>query len=346
MKVHLILKAIEGTPTEFQVLPSGTVRIEGDKDAFVDDMAMDSIIAEFDRRGNDLVIDYEHQTLTGKEAPAAGWVRAFLKKGTEGLWATVEWTDKAREYIAKREYRYFSPVFWVRLADQRVVVIDSIALTNFPKINHLQPITAKMNSEYKLKNDPNTGQKEEKMTIGKLKKICKLADNADEAKVVEAVEAVVAKNTELELAASKQVEVIACKEVMDELKLGADAKKEVVLKSITDLRAAQKPAQELSLEVTSLRTELSEIKQNSLISMALTEGKTSPDELDKWARDLALKSPDQFKLIVLSRPPGSVIPVGDIAPGPQDKPGAITDGALLIAKQFGNTAEDLASFGA
>ena len=85
MKAYLILKAIEGAPGEFQVLPFGKVEIEGEEDACVDDEAMDSSIAEFERRGNDVVIDYEHQTLTGKEAPAAGWLRKFVKKGSEGL---------------------------------------------------------------------------------------------------------------------------------------------------------------------------------------------------------------------------------------------------------------------
>ena len=76
-------------------------------------------------------------------------------------------------------------------------------------------------------------------------------------------------------------------------------------------------AQKLSLEVASLRKELNEIKQNDLIVLALKEGKTSPDELDKWGRDLALKNPEQFKLIVLSRPAGSVIPIDSIPPGPK-----------------------------
>jgi hypothetical protein len=60
------------------------------------------------------------------------------------------------------------------------------------------------------------------------------------------------------------------------------------------------------------------------VTLALSEGKTSPEELDKWGRDLALKSPDSFKLIVLSRPTGSVIPVDKIVVA-KDQTGAVSD---------------------
>ena len=39
-----------------------------------DDTSADVLIAEFDSRSRDLVIDFEHSTLTGSEAPAAGWI--------------------------------------------------------------------------------------------------------------------------------------------------------------------------------------------------------------------------------------------------------------------------------
>jgi len=330
-KAYVILKQIEGAPGEFQVLPFGKVEIEGEEDAFVDEEAMDSIISEFERRGNDMVIDYEHQTLTGKEAPAAGWLRKFIKKGTEGLWAVVEWTEKAKEYLTKKEYRYFSPVFWVRKADRKIVQIENIALTNFPKINNLHPITAKMNSDF---NNHKTG--EETMMLEKLKKLFKLAADADEAKVVEAVEAVVAKNKELEKAGKEILEVLTLKE---------DATKEDVITAIGSLKSTDTAAQVLSQQVATLTTEIAEMKKDDLVAMALKEGKTSPEELDKWARDLALKSPEQFKVIVLSRPKGSVIPVSDISPGPGPDEANLNDDILTVATMMNVDKEDLKKYG-
>ena len=348
MKAHLILKQIEGAPGEFQVLPFGKVEIEGEEDAFVDDEAMDSIIAEFERRGNDMVIDYEHQTLTGKEAPAAGWLKKLVKKGQKGLWAVVEWTEKARQYLANKEYRYFSPVFWMRKADRKIVSIDNIALTNFPKINSLHPVTAKMNSDFNnLKNDPAHGERGQKegMMLEKLKKLFGLAEDADEAKVVETVEAVVAKNKELEKTAGDKIEVVACKEILEALSLKEDSSKEEAIKVIGGMKATDTAAQDLSQQVATLTTEIAKMKQEDLVALALKEGKTSPDELEKWGTDLALKDPAKFEAIVLSRPKGSVVPVKDIPPGPAGNEVIAKETVLEVAKQFGNTDEDIKKYG-
>ena len=342
MKAAFILKAIEGAPDQFQVLPYGTIEMEGEGSAIMDDEAMDTIIADFTRRGNEIVIDYEHQTLTGQEAPAAGWIKQLIKKGTEGLWAVVEWTDRARQYLASKEYRYFSPVFWKRKADGKVIAIETIALTNFPKINNLRPIIAKMNG----RGDNQNQGKEDLTMLKKFTKLLKLADDAGEDKVVEAVEAVVAKNAALEKAAAeKTADIVACKAVLEGLGLKEDATIEGATAAIEALKAPATAAQELSRQVATLTTEIATMKQEDLVALALKEGKTSPEELDKWARDLALKSPEQFKLIVLSRPAGSVVPLEHIPPGPTDDKTGLTGEVLTVAKQMGVSQEDLKKYG-
>lgn len=91
------------------------------------------IIRQFKARRLDLVIDYEHQTLSDVQAPAAGWIKD-LYPGEDALMARVEWTKKGREYIANKEYRYLSPVVLVKKADQHAAVFHSAALTNTPAI--------------------------------------------------------------------------------------------------------------------------------------------------------------------------------------------------------------------
>jgi len=341
VKAFLILKAIEGAPGEFQVLPFGTVEIEGEADAFVDEEAMDSIIAEFERRGNDMVIDYEHQTLTGNEAPAAGWLRKFVKKGQEGLWAVVEWTEKAKQYLASKEYRYFSPVFWVRKADRKIVQIENIALTNFPKINNLHPITAKMNSDF----NNHTKKREEITMWEKLKKLFKLAEDADEAKVVEAVEAVVAKNKELEAAGTDKMEVVACKEILEKLKLDEGAKKEDVLNAIDGLEASHVAAGDLSKQVAKLSSDIAEMKKEDIVTLAVDEGKITPAQLEAWGNKMALTDPEQFKTVVLSKAVGSEMPVRkNIPPGPKDKD-IIDEAQQSINKMMGIDEEAWKKYG-
>ena len=84
----------------------------------------------------DLPMDYDHQlehvTKNGMPAPASGWVKA-LEARADGIWARVEWTVKAANHVAAREYRYVSPVFYHDSAG-RIGRIESVALTNQPNL--------------------------------------------------------------------------------------------------------------------------------------------------------------------------------------------------------------------
>jgi phage I-like protein len=101
----------------------------------------------FDWLGRDLVIDYEHQTLTGDQAPAAGWIKRLINKGKEGLWAVVEWTDQALKYLRNKEYRFLSPVFTLDGIDPKSgrkvgAMLLNAALTNQPFFSELKPIVS------------------------------------------------------------------------------------------------------------------------------------------------------------------------------------------------------------
>ena len=105
-KILIILKELPGAPAEFQIFPAGTIDIEGEDPVIIDEASARELIAAFDARGNDMVIDYEHQTLKDIEAPAAGWIKAkrISWRGADGLWAeAVEWTSKARGFLENKE---------------------------------------------------------------------------------------------------------------------------------------------------------------------------------------------------------------------------------------------------
>jgi hypothetical protein len=143
LEIFTVLKGIDGIPSCFQFLPFGRIEIERGAWAVLDEESMSLIEQDFARRGNDMVIDYEHQTLNGEKAPAAGWIKKFINKGREGLWAVVEWTERAKQYLLNREYRYYSPVVMIRREDQKIVQVINAALTNAPRINRLKPLVAK-----------------------------------------------------------------------------------------------------------------------------------------------------------------------------------------------------------
>ncbi len=136
-------------PEEVQLLPSGEVHPKGKMQFLVDEEGVQLMLAAFRKSDTDLVIDYEHQSLSGSEAPAAGWIKELLDKGTEGLWAKVQWTDRAKEYLQKREYRYISPVVLVRKKDGRAVELLGAALTNLPAIDGMAPVVNSAQKDYR-----------------------------------------------------------------------------------------------------------------------------------------------------------------------------------------------------
>ena len=102
----------------------------------------DAVIADFAVRGKDLVIDYDHASLRGAPAPAAGWIGS-LSKTAEGVLATMNyWTEQAEAYLESGEYRYYSPVLRFSRSGRRVSGIHSVALTNHPALHNLPALVA------------------------------------------------------------------------------------------------------------------------------------------------------------------------------------------------------------
>lgn len=87
--------------------------------------------------GSQLAIDYDHQAEYAREngnpAPAAGWIKG-LQARPDGIWGLVEWTARAAQQLAGREYRYLSPVFNFDPSNGRVSRILRAALTNAPNL--------------------------------------------------------------------------------------------------------------------------------------------------------------------------------------------------------------------
>jgi phage I-like protein len=323
------IQSAEGAPEEFQVFPYGVVAIEGESDAHLDEESMNIMIPAFEERGNDMVIDYEHQTLSGDQAPAAGWIKRLVNKGKDGLWAVVEWTDKAREYLAKKEYRYFSPVFWVRNGDRKIIRIQNVALTNEPKLNNLRPIVAKL-AMLEL-DEGETKNKEAKM-LEKLKKLLGMKDADSEEMVIAKVEA---------LAKAEPKEVVA-KGIYEALELKDGDSVSTVVASIHAIKQAGKGSVSRD-EFDRLKKELTARDAVEIVAKAISDGKVTPEQKD-WAQSYAERDMDGFKLFVAKAP--VVMPMTKL-PGQKAKADDIVadEATMTIAKLMGNTAEDIKKYG-
>lgn len=134
-------------PNRVQILKTGNFNHPKFGNFEITTQTLSEMIANFKNRvrGIDLSFDYFHDS--DKEASA--WVGdlELSEDGTQ-LWATnVDWTPKARQKLAERELRYFSPDFAFQWTDPETGnifknVLFGGALTNRPFLKEMQAIVA------------------------------------------------------------------------------------------------------------------------------------------------------------------------------------------------------------
>ena len=346
MHDFLTLKSKEmevgGAPEIISVLPLGHVKsAKGEFD--VDGESFAAMKAQIAQRGVDLVVDYEHQTLTGEQAPAAGWVKElFLDDGQ--IKARVEWTDRAKAYLSNREYRYLSPVITVRKADNKAMGLHSIALTNTPAIEHMEAIVNSLNFE---------GGQNTMDFMKELAKLLGLGEDATEEQVKEALKVCLEENKSLKESAAeagKQQQppeddkVVANKEVCELLGLKAGAATADVAAAIMALKGGNIGGVNLVEQVKSLEAKLADRDAEEAVEMALKAGKITPAQRE-WAKGYALKNLEDFRGFVEKAP--QVVPMGDVG-GSEPltlKRDEVDEATLLVCKQLGISTEDVKQYG-
>ncbi len=124
-------------PEWIQLLPDEPEFITNDGREFVI-INPQEVIQLSTRKKVDMNIDYEHSIHDkSKEVkPAAGWIKELaLKDGA--IFGRVEWTPKAEQMIANKEYRYLSPVLaTIPMIDGQNMItqIVNVTLTNHPAL--------------------------------------------------------------------------------------------------------------------------------------------------------------------------------------------------------------------
>ena len=320
----------EVPPKSFLLCPYGEQHYtkDGKEDAFrFSPESADRVIREFHSRARDLVIDYEHQTLTGGKAPAAGWI-GDLEKTEKGLVAKVNyWTDAAADLLQKREYRYFSPTFL--MSGKEVTALHSVALTNHPAMHGVAALAAK---DTAIINQPeNPGKtKGNNMTKTELALRNLLGDTAlalsDETDGQTAAR--------IEALAEELPELREKKNIAEEVKklLGVPetaGKDEILAALKAELEKAEK-----------LEADAEEAKKDLVLSDALAKNKITAAEKTVLAKlDLATLND-----LVKAKPENAAVP-GAPLPEPDKKKeaAALTDEEKKIALTMGLTEEEFAN---
>nr|WP_180132576.1 phage protease [Rhodoferax sp. BLA1] len=164
-------------PTEAHLLPPGPFRSTDGRPEDCEAWQLDATIAArvIDRasqRKNDVLIDYEHQSLyasmNGQPVIAAGWFTGpSLVWRETGLFATgIDWVAEAAERIAGKKYRYISAYFSYYASTGEVLEILSVALTNTPGLDGLNALSARAAlSRSVFATPPTDSTKDEKVTM-------------------------------------------------------------------------------------------------------------------------------------------------------------------------------------
>ena len=282
------------------------------------------------------VIDYEHQTLhaekNGHAAPAAGFMRALRWVPGRGLYAEAELTQRARQFIASGEYRYFSPVFAYDRATGRVQRILMGALTNHPAISGMKPLElaaaaaqffATPTEETSIMDQTTTAPPAEDAALALPSGVCAalgLPEGASEVDAISACTALVKERDEAVAAA----------------KANPDPAKYAPVATLKELQA----------QVAALTAEAKARMVEDLIGPALADGRILPAQ-EQWARELGNSDIVSLKAYLDSAQPIAALAgtqTGGKAPdGGATGAAALTEQEKAVAAACGITPEDYAA---
>lgn len=289
-------------PEWIRVLPLGKVELADHREPFtVDEESLTAMIKVFRSRGNDLVIDYEHQSLNGDRAPAAGWIKD-LEAREDGLWARVDWTQQAKEYLAQREYRYFSPVLRLDSETRKPVALMHVGLTNVPAINHLPPLVARFGGEGMAAAQPTPVDLSLKAPLRKKDSV------KEKANMVEKLKRLMGLKSDVEAGAVCERALEAFRDLGAVLNLPDNATVAQLKGAVEAQKASAARLVKAEQELQVLKTSMADEKTNRLVEEALKAGKVSPAQRD-WALEYCRRDAEGFRTYMERAP--KLVPTGE-----------------------------------
>lgn len=130
-------------PQQIHVIPKGQWDHPAYGEINIDDAALREFKENYDRGlRRDIPITEGHDMM--EESPAIGWFDD-LEIRNDGLWASINWTERGKTLLAEKAYKYFSPEFFIEYEDPQTRedhehVIVGGALTNRPYFKNLKAV--------------------------------------------------------------------------------------------------------------------------------------------------------------------------------------------------------------
>jgi len=300
------------------------------------------VVQNFKDDPRDLVLDYEHQSLNtianGQPAPAAGWIKE-LELREDGVWAKVEWTERAKEHIKNKEYKYVSPVYVPDYKDPKTgesvgPKLVSVALTNTPFLPDLKPIVNKFQTQevYQMEKLISLAEKLDIELTDELRENADKLEEAITAKIDELKATAIDKETEEPSEETKDFDSTTHQVDSTTYQEPTEQKNEVAMKAIAELQK----------ELAEAKKQLAMRDATEKVERLIAEKRLLPS-LKEWAIQYAMKDPQGFdeyakNLPVIEGPP-------DVGKDTVLKPATEHSLVMSIASSFGLTKEDIEKYG-
>lgn len=313
-------------PDWVELIPAGpTVRGNDGRSWTFGEAEAQAVMSAFNTHLKEIVMDWEHasehRATQGLDAPASGWVKELdLRDGA--LWGRIDWTDKARNQVESKEYRYLSPVFLYTADDsRRIQRLTSVGLTNQPNF-----ALKALNQE-----DPNLTEGDQPpMLLEKLIKLLGLSEDATEEQVFAALESMKASNQDMELKMAQNREATPS---LDKFV------------PRTDFDKAVARATNAEHKLTQIQEKKQEADIEAAIDKALEQGKITPAAVDYHKAQCRSEGGlERFQKYVEQAPEVAGDSELDGKP-PTGTSKALNAEMKAVAAQFGNSEEDLKKFG-
>lgn len=338
----------EGNLITLQVTPAGQFKPRDNREMKapawnIDAALAAAVVQRFAAKKTPPVLDYEHQTLwkeeNGQPAPAAGFFRALEWREGQGLFAQVELTARAKQYITDGEYRYFSPVFLFDPVTGDVLDLQMGALTNNPAIDGMQALSERAAATFQLTIDPSN---EEPLVNPLLKAVLAalgLAENTTEEQAIAALSAhttdlaSMRKQLGLDDTAACSAMLAACTGLKAKAATAVDPAKHVPVTVVDELKS----------EIAALTIRLGQRDEKELdaeIATALEDGRLHKS-MEKWARELGKENRASLTAYLSAAQPIAALSGSQTRgqpPVPDEKTGLTAD-ELAVCTAMGITIE-------
>ena len=305
----------------------------------IDQAVATKVIERFHSTKNKRVVDYEHQTLRkeehGQPAPAAGWYTDLQWREGEGLFARVQLTARAAQYIAEGEYQYFSPVFLYHPTTGDVLDVQMGALTNAPAIDGMQELSLRAAASFGCFDDSPEENPVNQLLLALIAALG-LAENTTEEQAVAALSAHTTnlrKLLGLDDKAGGEAMLAACTGLKAKATATPDPAQFVPLSVAEGLKA----------DIAALTARLGERDDKDLdsqITAALEDGRL-PKPMEEWARDLGKSNRAALTAYLDKAKPIAALSrsqTGGEAPVADEKTG-LTQDELAVCSRMNLTAE-------